>query len=106
MNGLKIRQTVGLKRVFLISGFHGTAPLAVELVQHLFRRCAARFEDALQRFEVAALVAAQLIDAAAPPQAGMRQRQALPGDLEQIALPDPGLEAEARNVVTQRLTLL
>src|ERR1700738_1036416 len=52
-----------------------------------------------------ALVAAEVIDAAAPPQSRMRQRHALPGDLEQIAIPDPGLEAEPRHVVTQRLTL-
>src|SRR4029453_11492512 len=91
---------------FLIDGLHGTAPVAVELVQHLFGRRAARFEDALQRFEVAALVAAKLIDAATPPQACMRQLQALPGDLEQIAIPDPGLEAEARDVVAQCLPLL
>src|SRR5206468_8257918 len=105
MNGPKVKQPVKLKRVFLIDGLHGTTPLAIEFVQHFFRRRAARFEDALQRFEVAALVAAGVIDAVAPPQAGMRQLQALPGDLKQIAIPDPGLEAEARHVVTQCLTL-
>src|SRR5713101_9581576 len=52
-----------------------------------------------------ALVAAEVIDAAAPPQSRMRQRHALPGDFEQIAVPDPGLEAEPRHVVAQRLTL-
>ena len=66
----------------------------------------AGFEDPLQRLEVAALVAAEMIDAVAPPQARMRQLQAFPGDLEQIAVPDPGLEAETRHVVAQRLTLL
>ena len=75
MNGPKVKQPVKLKRVFPIDGLHGTAPLAVELVQHLFRGRAARFEDALQRFEVAALVAAELIDMATPPQAGERTVQ-------------------------------
>src|SRR6266702_4486327 len=52
-----------------------------------------------------ALVAAEMIDVAAPPQARMRQRHALLGDFEQITIPDPGLETEARNVVAQRLAL-
>ena len=59
-----------------------------------------------QRLEMTGLVAADMIDAAAPPQARMRQRQAFLGDLEQIAILDPGLEAEARHVVAQRLALL
>src|SRR5258705_8890080 len=75
MNGPKVKQPVKLKSVFLIDGLHGTAPLAAEFVQHFFRRRAARFEDALQRFEVAALVTAGMIDAVAPPQARMRQLQ-------------------------------
>src|SRR5258707_13405096 len=99
MTGSKARQPAQLNRVFPRARLQEPAPLAVEFVQHLFRRRAARFEDALQRFEVAALVAAELIDAAPPPEAGTRQRQALPRDLEQVAIPDPGLEAEARNVV-------
>src|SRR5439155_187379 len=79
MNGPRVKQPVTLKRVFLIDGLHGTAPLTVEFVQHFFRRRAARFEDALQRFEVAALVTAGMVDAVAPPQARMRQLQAFPG---------------------------
>ena len=105
MNGPKVGQTVILKRVFPIDGLHGTAPLAVEFVQHLFRRRAARIEDAFQRFEVAALVAAELVDVATPPEACMRQLQAFLRDLEQVAIPDPGLEAEARHVFAQSLTL-
>src|SRR5450755_3015603 len=52
-----------------------------------------------------AFVAAEVIDVAASPQSRMRQRHALPGDFEQIAIPDLRLEAEPRRVVTQRLTL-
>ena len=62
-------------------------------------RSAAGFEDALQRLEVSAFVAAGMVDAVAPPQAGMRQLQTFLGDLEQIAVLDPRLEAEARHVV-------
>jgi hypothetical protein len=49
---------------------------------------------------MAAFVAAEMIDAAAPAQAGMRQLQTFPRDLEQITIPDPGLEAEPWDVVT------
>src|SRR5882757_9614988 len=94
-----------LESVLLIRRFHRTVPGAVELLQHLLRRRAAGFDDALQRLEEAALVAAEMVDAAAPPQAGMRQHQALLGDLEQIAVLDPRLEPETRHVVAQRLAL-
>ena len=49
--------------------------MAVELVEHFFRRGAAGFEDPFQRLKVPALVAAELIDAAAPPQAGIAGAQ-------------------------------
>src|SRR6516164_2735527 len=52
------------------------------------------------------LVAPEMIDVAAPPQARMRQRYALLGDLEQIAAADLCLEAEPRNLVAKRLPLL
>ena len=78
----------------------------MKLFQHLLGRRASGIDDPLQRLEMTGLVAAEVIEPAAPAQAGMRQRQAFPGDLEQIAIPDPGLEAETRHVVAQRLTLL
>src|SRR5260370_41812076 len=53
-----------------------------------------------------AFVAAEMIGAAALAQAGMGQRQAFLGDLEQIAIPDPGLEAEAGHLDPQGLALM
>src|ERR1700680_471922 len=102
MNGVarsrssKRSQQLDLKRVFLIGRLHRASPGAAEFLQHLFGRRAAAVDDSLQRFEMAALVAAGMIEAAAPPQARMRQRQAFLGDFEQIAILDPRLEAEAR----------
>ena len=106
MNG--VNQTrLDLERVFVIGRFHraaargrGISPASPRPGcgrQSMIRSSGSRWR---------ALVAAEVIDAAAPPQARMRQRQAFLGDLEQIAVPDPGLEAEARHVVAQRLALL
>src|SRR5437879_13313204 len=93
-------------RVFRVGRFYRAAPGTVELVQHLLGRRAAAIDDALQWLEVTALIATDVIDVAAPPQARIRQRQTLLGDFEQIAVPDPGLEAETWHVVAQRLALV
>src|SRR5438876_3806048 len=96
----------GLERVFLIGGFHRALPGAVKLLQHLLGRAVSAIDNAVQRLEMTGLVAAGVIDVAAAPQAGTRQRQAFLGDFEQIAVSDPGLEAEPRHVVAQRLALV
>ena len=94
-----------LEGVLLIGRFNGAIPGSVELLQHLLRRRAAGLDDALERFEEAALVASEMIDPATPAQSGVRQDQTLLGDLEQIAVLDPRLEAETRHVIAQRLPL-
>src|SRR3954447_6339462 len=99
-------QPADLEGIFPVSRLHRAVPGAVEFLQHLLRRRSPGVEDALQRLEMAALVAAQVIGAAAPPQSGMRQHQAFPGDLEQVTVADPRLETEPRHVVAQRLALL
>ena len=52
------------------------------------------------------LVAPGMVDPATAAQARMRQRQAFLGDFKQIAVADPGLEAEPRDIVAQRLALM
>src|SRR5438132_11372923 len=87
---------LGLERVFRVGRFHGAVPGAVELLEHLLGRRAAGIDDAVERLQMPGLVAAELVDPAAPAQACMCQNEALLGDLEQIAVLDPRLEAEAR----------
>src|SRR5260370_4766621 len=97
MNGRRLSmqadQRSDLERVFLVGWFDRTAPWAMEFLQHLLGRGASGIDDPLQRLEMTALVTAKAIGAAAPPQSRMRQHHALLGDFEQIAGPDPGLEA-------------
>src|SRR5689334_19782925 len=100
MNAL---QRPDLESIFRVGRFHRTVPGALELRQHLLGRGVPAVDGALQRFEMTGFVAAEMIDMAAPPQAVMRELHAFPGDLEQIAVLDPRLEAETRHVVAQRL---
>src|SRR5437773_11478982 len=82
------------ERVFVVGGLHGTLPGAVEPRQHLLRRRVSGLYNAVERFEMTGLVAPGMIDAAAPAQARMRQGKAFLGNLEDVAVPDRGLEAE------------
>src|SRR4051794_8669429 len=100
MNAL---QRPDLEGIFRVGRLYRTVPGALELLQHLLGRGVAAVDGALQRLQMAAFVPAEMIDMAAPPQALMREPHAFPGDLEQIAILDPRLEAEARDVVAQRL---
>src|SRR5262249_40561067 len=63
-------------------------------------------DDAVERLQMAGLVPPGMVDAGAAAQAGMRQCQTFPGDLEQIAIADPRLEAQPRYVVAQPLPLM
>src|SRR5438477_12392012 len=105
MNGTKLRQQAGLERVFFIGRLQRALPGAVKLPQHLLGRGVSAFDNPVQRLEMTGFVTAGVIDAAPPPQAGMRHRLALLGDFVKIAVTDAGLEAEARFVVTSRLAL-
>ena len=78
----------------------------MKFLEHLLGRGTAGVNNPVQRLEMTGLVTAEMIDVPAPPQPRMRQRQALPGDFEQIALPDSGLEAEPRHVIAQRLAFM
>src|SRR3954447_25017067 len=95
-----------LKSVFLIGWFHRALPGTVELFKHLLGRRPAGIDDAVERLQMPRLVAAERVDAAATPQPGMCQDEAFLGDFEEIAVPDPRLEAEARHVVAQGLALM
>src|SRR5205085_10742842 len=99
-------QCADLECVFVIGRFYRTMPGAMEFFQHLLRRRAAGIENAVQRIEMAGFVTAEMVDMAAPAQACMRQHQAFPCDLEQIAMADFGLEAEPPHVIAERLPLL
>src|SRR5205085_6655942 len=101
----KIMLARALERVFPVGRFHRAIPGAVELLEHLFGRGAAGIDDAIERLQVPRFVAADRVDAAATTQARMCQNEAFLSDLEQIAVLDPRLEAEARHVVAQGLTL-
>src|SRR6185312_14272270 len=92
-----------LKRIFGIGRLDRTAPGTVEFIQQLFGRRAPAIDDAIERLEMAGLVAAEMIDAVAPAQTRMREHEAFLGDLEQIAVLDPRLEAKARHLVAQGL---
>src|SRR5581483_3704072 len=87
------------KRVLVIGRLDRALPGAVELLQHLLGGRAAAIDDAVERLEVTGLVAAEMIEMTAPAQARMCERQALLGDLEQIAIPDARLEAQSRHVI-------
>src|SRR4029453_12451300 len=65
-----------LERVFPIGRFHRALPAAVEFVQHLFGGSTAAIDGAIQRFQVPALVAAEMIEMAAPPQTLMGELDA------------------------------
>src|SRR5437588_12146465 len=103
MNGLSAaRRSIELESVFRIGRFHRAVPGTVELVQHLLRRGPAGIDDAIERLQMPSLVAAELVDPAAAAQARMCQNEAFLGDLEQIAVLEPRLEAEARHVGPRR----
>src|SRR5690242_17812678 len=95
-----------IEGIFVIGRLDGTVPRTVELLEKLFGGRLAGLDDAIEGLEMPRLVAAVMVDAGPAAQPGMRKRQAFPGDFEQIAVPDPGLEAEPRNIVAQRLTLM
>src|SRR6202790_3042518 len=101
-----IRARPNLERVFLIGRFYRALPGPVKLRKHLLGGGVARVDDPVQRLEMAGLIAYKVIDVAAPAQPRMRYCETFLGDFEQIAIPDPGLEAKARHVVTQRLTFV
>src|SRR5689334_13733418 len=92
--------------IFVVGRLDGAVPWTVEFLEQLFGGRLARFDDAIERLEMPRLIAAIMVDAGTAAQPRMRERQAFPGDFEQIAVPDPGLEAEMRNVVAQPLALM
>src|ERR1700692_4571469 len=95
-----------LECVFLIGRSYRPLPGAMELLQHLLGGGLSGIHDSVQRLEMTGLIASEVIDVAAPAQPRMRQRQAFLGDLEQVAIPDSGLEAEAWHIITQRLAFV
>src|SRR5579859_370700 len=96
----------GLKRVFRVGRFDRAAPWTIKSIQQLLGRRLARIDDAIERFQMPGLVPPEMVDAATPAQARMRERKAFLGDLEQIAVADLCLEAKPRHVITQRLALM
>src|ERR1700750_2086361 len=90
------------KRVFRIGRLDRTAPRTIKFLQKFLGGRLAPINDIVERLEVAGLVPADMVDAFAAAQAGMGERHALLGDLEQIAVADAGLEGELWHVVAQR----
>src|ERR1700727_420737 len=88
-----------LERVFVIGRLDRIPPGTMEFLKHLLGRGMAGVDNPVQRLEMTGLVTAEMIDVPAPPQPRMRQHQAFLGDFEQIAVPDSGLETEARHVI-------
>src|SRR5690349_6028484 len=95
-----------IEGIFVVGRLDGTMPRTVEFLEKLLGGRLAGIDDAIEGLEMPRLVAAVMVDAGPAAQPGMRKRQAFPGDFEQIAVPDPGLESEARNVVAQQLALV
>src|ERR1700759_5260294 len=97
-------RSIRLESVFAVSRLDRAGPWAVELGEHFFRGRDPGINDTVQWFQIARLVTSEMIGAATTAQSRMRQHQTFLGDFEDVAILDPGLEAEMRNVVPQRLS--
>src|SRR5262249_50580303 len=93
-------------RVFGEHRLDRTAPWAVEFLQQLLGRRHPAFDIVLNRLEVPGLVALIPIEALAPRQALARQFQTVARDLVRAAPGNARLEAGARHLIAQLLTLL